>query len=198
MRGRGGFGQRGGRGAFGGRGGFGGFNTRISATGQNKTTPDGGMRAWGSAPTSDTESIPVEKQPLRTDRVTPTVSTGDASDSKKKKKRKGDKGGTGAKANSRVKSEEATAAADDVPPAKKRKRDDEGHSSTTAETTTSDKTLKRLRKHMSKLEDKVDQTLSLGEWMKMVGQGKEKTIDQTDIMQGVRVKFESGIWQLSL
>jgi cell growth-regulating nucleolar protein len=192
-RGRGGFAQRGGRGGFGNnRGGYGGgFNSnpngggvpsRKSVTGENRTAPEGGMRTWGSAPASDN------------DEAKPDAAEDDASS--KKKKRKGDKGGTGSKANSRVKEEDVTAT--EEPAAKKRKRDEDDKSDATPAAPTSDKTLKRLRKHMSKLEDKFSTEISLSDWLSKVGQSKDKTIDQTDILQGVQVSFKDGRWQLSL
>ncbi|RSH88074.1 uncharacterized protein EHS24_000601 [Apiotrichum porosum] len=190
--GRGRFAQRGGRGGF-GRGGFNGgapFNAtpRWSATGENKTAPETGMRTWGSAPTSDSEAPAATK-------VAPVGATA-AVATDAKKKRKGDKGGCGSKANSnkaKLASDAATEA--DEPQAKKRKRDDEVEDAPTA--APSDKTLKRLRKHMSKIEDKAS-GVPLANWLEQVAQGKEKTLDKSEVLQGIQVSFVDGRWQLSV
>jgi cell growth-regulating nucleolar protein len=216
-RGRGGFAARG-RGGFGGRGGYGNgqsqsFNagppvpSRKEVTGENRTAPEGGMRAWGSAPTSDSEAIPLSTKVAAASSVD---GSGDAE--KKKKKRKGDKGGTGAKANSRLMAEAAEAAALAAaaaePAAKKRKRDND--ESTAASTPApapaaaegsaapSDKTLKRIKKHMAKLEDKTAAPVPLAQWLASVGANKDKTVERGDILAGVQVTFVDGRWQLSL
>lgn len=176
-RGRGGS-QRGGRGrgGFGGRGGFqqAERTPKFSLTGENRQTPEGGMRAWGSAPTSDAEGAGEEK-----------------------KRRKGDKGGTGAKANSRLK-EEAKAEEAAGHQDKKRKREESEAVSAPVVPAgpPSDKTLKRIRKHMSKLEKKEE--VPLAQWLVEVGKGKEKTVDQSEVLAGLKVAFVDGRWQLSV
>lgn len=194
--GRGGFNARGRGGFRGGRGGAAGFNgapatPRFSATGENKTAPESGMRSWGSAPTSDTEAVK--------DSPAPSFAAGD-----KKKQRKGDKGGCGSRANSNKPKGEGDAAAADEPAAKKRKRDEEGGAESSAAATPtpagppSDKTLKKLRKHMSKLEGKAGDALSLDAFLAQVAQGKDKAVDRAEVLQGVKVCFVDGRWQLSV
>lgn len=186
-RGRGGFGGRGGRGDF--RGGFQNSQGSWSATGENKLRPEGGMRQWGSAPSSDVEA--TSTAPGTPNVATPTTGGGDEEPTKKK--RKGDKGGTGSKANSRVGSE-----AVDEGSSKKRKRE-EGDAILATENAAppSEKTVKRIKKHMKKLEDKVTETMSLADWLKRVAEGKEKTLDNSDVLQGVQVSLVNGHWQLS-
>lgn len=180
-RGRGGFGARGGRGGF--RGGFQNSGGSWSATGENKLRPEGGMRQWGSAPSSDVEATSTAPG-------TPVASTTAGGEEPKKKKRKGDKGGTGAKANSRVGSEAAEESS-----SKKRKREEDAPATEAA--APSEKTVKRIKKHMKKLEDKVSTTISLADWLKRVAEGKEKTLDSSDVLQGVQVSLVDGHWQLS-
>lgn len=142
------------------------------------------MRQWGSAPSSDVEATSTAPG-------TPKVGGGD--EEPKKKKRKGDKGGTGSKANSRVGSEPADESA-----SKKRKREEgEATPVTEAAAPPSEKTVKRIKKHMKKLEDKVTETISLADWLKRVAEGKEKTLDKSDVLQGVQVSLVDGHWQLS-
>ncbi|WOO79717.1 UPF0743 protein [Vanrija pseudolonga] len=188
-RGRGAFAQRG-RGGFGaGRGGY----VKVSITGENRAVPESGMRQWGSAPASDNESTPAPAP----------ASSGEPE--KKKKRKGGDKGGTGSKANSKSKPavrapvEEPQAA---EPSAKKRKFED-GEASTAASASStpappSDKTLKRLKKHMSKLESSSAEGISLSQWLEQVAQGKEKTVDQSDVLAGLKVAFTGGKWQLTV
>lgn len=182
-RGRGAFAQRGGRGGF--RGGLQNSGGSWSATGENKARPEKGMRQWGSAPSSDVEATSTAPG-------TPSAAAGGDAEPKKKK-RKGDKGGTGAKANSRVGSEPVEESS-----SRKRKREDAA-ATPVAETTTapSEKTVKRIKKHMKKLEDKVSTTISLADWLQRVAEGKEKTVDKSDVLQGVQVSLVDGHWQLS-
>ncbi|BEI87183.1 hypothetical protein CcaverHIS002_0705290 [Cutaneotrichosporon cavernicola] len=174
--GRGGFGGRGrGRGGFRGRGG-GGFAPQprgFKPTGENLAQPETTMRSWGSTPVPD--STPA----------TPPV---------QEKRRKGDKGGTGSKANSSTKSNI------EEPASKKRKREaSEAASATVPETAVpngppTDKALKRIRKHMGKLEKKGD--MSLAQWIEKVAQGKDKSVDRADVLAGLQVAFVDGKWQL--
>lgn len=186
-RGRGGFAQRGGRGGF--RGGFQNSQGSWSATGENKLRPEGGMRQWGSAPPSDVEAASTAPG---TPKAASTTAGGD-NEEPKKKKRKGDKGGTGSKANSRVGNEDA-----DESSSKKRKRDDDDSTpATEAAAPPSEKTVKRVKKHMKKLEDKVTGTVSLADWLQRVVDGKENKFGQSDVLQAVQVSLVDGHWQLS-
>lgn len=186
-RGRGGFQARG-RGAFGARGGRGGgFPARsFRPTGENLVTSEVAMRSWGSTPAASDSETPAASSPATDD--------GD----KKKKKRKGDKGGTGVKANSRLK-HESTNTEEEAPASKKRKFEEAESTPTESSTPAppSDKALKRLRKHMSKLESKSETSIPLAQWLEKVAQGKEKSVDKSDILQGVQVAFVDGAWRLS-
>lgn len=51
---------------------------------------------------------------------------------------------------------------------------------------------------MSKLEDKTKTELPLAQWLQQVGQGKEKSVDQSEVLQGLKVAFVDGHWQLSV
>lgn len=176
--GRGGFG--GGRGFQRGRGAFGrgGMQRSFRPTGQNLAQPDTGMRSWGSTPVPDSSP------------ATPTTNEGE--DGAKKKKRKGDKGGTGSKANSsKLRTEEE-------PAGKKRKRDESAPpapSDEAAAAAPSDRTLKRIRKRMGKIEK--GESMSLTQWIDKVAQGKEKSVDRADVLAGLQVAFVDGKWQLS-
>ncbi|KAL1409692.1 hypothetical protein Q8F55_003688 [Vanrija albida] len=191
-RGRGGFAARGRGGFAAGRGGY----VKVSITGENRARPEGGMRQWGSAPASDNEATPA---PSGT--ATPTQGEPE----KKKKRKGGDKGGTGSKANSKSKSAHAPADEPEAaaPSSKKRKleADDEPAASASSSSTPappSDKTLKRLKKHMSKLESSTSEGVSLSQWLQQVAQGKEKSVDQADILAGLKVAFTGGKWQLTV
>lgn len=183
-RGRGGFAQRGGRGAF--RGGFQSSQNSRSATGENKLQPQTGMRQWGSAPASEVDaSSTAPGTPVAT-----SGASGADEEPPKKKKRKGDKGGTGVKANSRVSAEED--------PSKKRKREDGETREDVKSVAPTEKSVKRIKKHMKKLEDKVSGSITLADWLKRVAEGKEKTVDQSDVLHGVQVSFVDGHWQMSI
>jgi cell growth-regulating nucleolar protein len=130
------------------------------------------MRSWGSTPVPDTPA------------------PGTPAEEGKKKKRKGDKGGTGSKANSNPHK-------NDEPASKKRKRDGSAEPEATPASAAapSDKALKRIRKHMGKLEK--GETMSLSQWIDKVSQGKEKSVDRADVLAGLQVAFVDGKWQLS-
>ncbi|WVQ78282.1 hypothetical protein IAT38_000367 [Cryptococcus sp. DSM 104549] len=142
------------------------------------------------------------------------------------KQRKGDKGGTGAKANSKNPKPTSDAPApaptpapapvaapvavtDAEPSNKKRKRDDStsaplpstSSSSTPADTTeVSSKTIKRLKKKLSKLElgQGKAKEMSLAEFVDSIGGGDEKKVESGDVLKGVKVVFKDGAWQLSV
>ncbi|KLT45677.1 hypothetical protein CC85DRAFT_325402 [Cutaneotrichosporon oleaginosum] len=169
-----------GRGGYGGRGrgfqrgrGRGGFTAprAFKPTGENLAQPETGMRSWGSTPVPE-PSAPAEEG--------------------KKKKRKGDKGGTGSKANSSSKHVEE-------PASKKRKRDGsaapEVAPAATAAGAPSDKALKRIRKHMGKLEK--EESMALSQWIDKIAAAKEKSVDRADVLAGLKVSFVDGKWQLS-
>lgn len=127
---------------------------------------------------------------------------------KKKRKKKGDKGGTGSKANSKRPKEEGKEGAvpvdvatadvvDGEPAAKKRKRSTspvEVAPAVPAEI--SDKTLKRLRKNATKVAEK-SQSLSLGDWLKQVGDAKKEQVDAGDVNRAAKVSWENGKWVLT-
>lgn len=191
-RGRGGFAARG-RGAYGGR-----PARTFHPTGQNLVSAEGQMRSWGSTPVASDSETTATTAPA-------TPASGGAGEEMKKRKKKGDKGGTGSKANSSRLKHETT----ESEPASKKRKFAESPAPTTAPTTApatatatagvppSDKALKRLRKHMSKLESKSSASIPLSQWLEKVAQGKDKTVDQTDILQGVQVSFVDGAWKLS-
>lgn len=100
---------------------------------------------------------------------------------------------------------------------KKRKRDDDAVPATTTtstaastagngngngiETSTpSEKTLKRLRKNVSKLEStEGGETISLSEYLGRVGKGKkDEVIDRDTLLAGLKVGWEGGKWVLSV
>lgn len=148
---------------------------RAGPSAENRLEPNTTMRTWGPA---EPETTP------------PVVA--------KKKRRKGDKGGTGSKANSkRARSEISEAQPEDVnsasqaskvgaensePVAKKVKREKSGQ----------DKTLKRIKKNMSKLEGE----LALSVWLEKLGKGKQGAMDTGTILEKLKVKLVDGTWQL--
>jgi cell growth-regulating nucleolar protein len=147
---------------------------------------------------------------------------------KKKKGKKGDKGGTGSKAGIKashniglanagetvlvapappVPAPAASTNGDgDEPSIKKRKRDSESAAPvtqiTSPATTTSapsEKTLKRLRKNLSKLDSADNQSISLSEYIGRIGKGKkDETIDREQVLAGLKVGLEGGKWVLSV
>ncbi|WWD15921.1 hypothetical protein CI109_100345 [Kwoniella shandongensis] len=196
--GRGGRGGRGGYGAGGQQrgGGYGGgyANEKSYASAMNKLQSDGPMRSWGTSPA-----------PTATEGSQPPTSEngGDGAAAKKKNKKKGDKGGTGAKANSkRPKSDEAesTPVPTTEPQNKKRKFDGEDEAEPTVVPTSepvSSKTIKRLKKRFTKLEEKKSTAeMTLGEWVDSLGKDKEN--DTAEILKAVKVSFKEGSFQLSL
>ena len=142
-------------------------------------------------------------------------------DKKKKKKRKnGDKGGTGSKANSTAKSRDGAdgdGVAESAPPQvtmftstdpadgpkiKKRKRGESPAANiqingVVKDTPLPDKTLKRLRKNVTKLEKSAGE-VSLRDWLELAGKGKEKVIQSDAVLRGVKVSFANGGWLLSV
>ena len=145
----------------------------------------------------------------------------DADSEKKKKKRKnGDKGGTGSKANSSNRSRDGAegdegaesaplrvaispaAELADGPKTKKRKRGKSPDvavqvNGAVADSPLPDKTLKRLRKNMTKLEKSASE-VSLRDWLELAGKGKEKVIQSDTVLRGVKVSFANGGWFLSV
>lgn len=150
------------------------------------------MRSWGSPVV--TESAPPSPSMPAASVVEASSSTHIDNEKTTKKKRKGDKGGTGAKANSKRPKEDVNSLAVEAEPAaKKRKR-----SSSPAATMTeiSDKTVKRLRKSASKVAEK-SLSLSLGDWLKQVGEGKKEQLDASEVNRAAKVNYEGGKWVLS-
>ncbi|ORY23051.1 hypothetical protein BCR39DRAFT_550169 [Naematelia encephala] len=199
---RGGYAARG----RGGGGGFRGGRAAFGGTAENTFAPRDGMRSWGS-PAASAISTPVEEkqveavingasQPVV---ISSTTITNGVQDKKKAKKRRGDKGGTGAKANS--KSLE-TQTSEDTPPSeehtqKKRKRDT-SEPPVESTTTPSEKTLKRLKKNLAKLEK--SPAVPLDEWLQRLGKGKkeDKAVDLAEILKSVKVVASDGKFELSL
>lgn len=100
----------------------------------------------------------------------------------------------------------------DEPSGKKRKRDIESESApapapttqivsptTTTSTGPSEKTLKRLRKNLSKLDSSDKETITLSEYLGRVGKGKkDESIDREEVLAGLKVGLEGGKWVLSV
>ncbi|KAK8869806.1 hypothetical protein IAR55_000374 [Kwoniella newhampshirensis] len=209
-RGGGSFG-RGGRGGRGGyqqqhqqRGGYqgGGYGEKSYASAMNKLQSDGPMRSWGSSPAPTTET---NGQGLG---GVPSVDEG--AKKTKNNKKKGDKGGTGAKANSkRPKNDDDEPSATPVPLSevvpveepknKKRKFDDEEPEANPATNApVSSKTVKRLKKRLTKLEERINGEMTLGEWVESLGKDEKKSVDTAEIFKAVKVSFKDGSFQLSL
>lgn len=210
---RGGRGGRGGFAARGGRGAFGGGSARIGATGENRLTPGNGMRSWGSTPVNGSpapEAAAAAAAPVP--EVAASTLVVEDGEKKKKKKKKGDKGGTGSKANSKRPKSEAgdettviTTPAEQ-PSQKKRKRDPSPVTVTvtspapapaaTPESQPSEKTIKRLRKNMTKLDAG---GMSLAAWLEKVGRGKkDEVIDREHVLKGLKVGQVDGKWVLEV
>ncbi|KAK4686558.1 cell growth-regulating nucleolar protein, partial [Tremellales sp. Uapishka_1] len=141
---------------------------------------------------------------------------------KKKNKKKGDKKGTGSRANTRnppkaesevpstivasaslpIASSTATSTTNptEEPIAKKRKRS--ASPSTTTFVEPSQKTVKKLRKTLSKLSDQTEKPLrqSLEGFLATLGSNKnaDKTIDASEILKAVKVELIDGKWQLTV
>lgn len=184
------------------------------ATGENSLTPGNGMRSWGSTPVNGSPA--PEAEPATIPVAAAATTNGDAE--KKKKKRKGDKGGTGSKANSKrpkddvdAETQVEPAGADEASSNKKRKRDPSpapvpatvpvpvtATAVPSPAAGPSDKTLKRIRKNMSKL-DPSSLSLSLGDFIDKVGKGKkDESLDRADILQGLKVGQVNGKWVLEV
>lgn len=199
---RGGFQDRGNRGMRGGRGGYqnrGGFNPnrgeRSYASAMNKLESAVGMRSWGSPAITETasENLEVREEP------------GEKKDEKKRKK-KGDKGGTGSRANSKnARSEEPSSAPPETlePKSKKRKIGDtdivddlENPSPAVSIEPISSKTIKRLKKRLSKLEEKKE--MSLRELVDSLQKDEKKAVEAAEIMRGIKISFRDGSWVLNV
>jgi cell growth-regulating nucleolar protein len=198
-------GSRGGRFGRGGRGGRApqpqreGY-ARYSATGENNLAPQGGMRSWGSAPTSEAD--------FEASTSSAAMAPAGTEDKKiKKKKKKGDKKGTGSRANTRnppriedeAESAESAGAQISAPSSgEKRKRSPSPPAdSQSSPLPLGEKTLKRLRKNMSKLGEK-SPSIPLAEWLEKVGKNKDKEGLEKEVLQGVQVSWVEGRWQLSV
>jgi len=209
--------MRGGR----GRGGFAaapvaprggrGFGRNAGVTGENKVAPQGGMRSWGSTPLGGSP-VPESTTPAAFSTPAVPVHATNGNGEKKKKGKKGDKGGTGSNAGKKAPHNAALASAetvivapapptttnDDSEPSKKRKRDDSAIPTTTT-TEVSEKIMKRLRKNVSKLESTDKETISLSEYLGLVGKGKkDEVIDRESVLAGLKVGLEGGKWVLSV
>ncbi|KAL0253986.1 hypothetical protein I308_101365 [Cryptococcus tetragattii IND107] len=202
---RGGFQDRGNRGMRGGRGGRGGYQNRGGfnanggersyASAMNKLESAVGMRSWGSPAVTETasENVEVREEP------------GEKKDEKKRKK-KGDKGGTGSRANSKnARSEEPSSAPPETlePKSKKRKIDDtdivddlENPSPAVSIEPISSKTIKRLKKRLSKLEEKKE--MSLRELVDSLQKDEKKAVEAAEIMRGIKISFRDGSWVLNV
>jgi cell growth-regulating nucleolar protein len=186
------------------------------------------MRSWGSTPLGGSPAPEGTSTPASFTPVVPVTAVngnGNVNGGEKKKKgKKGDKGGTGSNAGKKAPHNQALANAETVivapgPPTteegatKKRKRDDSVIPTTTptaastavngVETSTptpSEKTLKRLRKNVSKLEStEGGETISLSEYLGRVGKGKkDEVIDRDTLLAGLKVGWEGGKWVLSV
>lgn len=190
-------------------------------SGENKTERQGGMRSWGSPVTIgdaedkvDDEAVPSEEKQANGHGETDTV--------EKKRKKKGDKGGTGTKANSKRPRSEADG--DEPAPSaaepqtsvltaesksKKRKREENaeapiangklpnGDSKHLEDQSPSvpEKTLKRLRKAMGKLQ-KTPGEMHLAEWLENICRSKEKALDRSEVMRGLNVSYSGDRWVL--
>jgi cell growth-regulating nucleolar protein len=146
------------------------------------------MRSWGS-PVVTEDSLPVN--------IAEAVE--EVGKKKKKKSKKGDKGGTGSKAgvnNGRAKSEGEVEVEMEEPEKKKRKRDESAVESATP-VVASEKTLKRLKKNMSKLEKGGEVELVLADWLSKAGKGKEGDIDTAEVLKGLKVSLSDGKWILT-
>jgi len=212
--------MRGGR----GRGGFAaapvaprggrGFGRNAGVTGENKVAPQGGMRSWGSTPLGGSPVPESASTPATFTPAIPVTANGMNGGEKKKKGKKGDKGGTGSKAGvkathnqilgSNGKAETGNTATvqstheDNDEPSKKRKRDDSAIP-TASTTEVSEKIMKRLRKNVSKLESTDKETISLSEYLGLVGKGKkDEVIDRDTVLAGLKVGLEGGKWVLSV
>jgi len=63
----------------------------------------------------------------------------------------------------------------------------------------SDKTLKRIRKNLTKLsEKKGEQEVSLQDWIAQAGKNKDKAIDGDEVMKSLKVSLVDGQWRLSV
>lgn len=202
---QGGFQDRGTRGMRGGRGGRGGYQSRGGhnpnggersyASAMNKLESTVGMRSWGSPAITETASENVEVR----------EEAGEKKEEKKRKK-KGDKGGTGSRANSKnARSEEPSSAPPETsePKSKKRKIDDvdivadaEDPSSAVSTEPISSKTIKRLKKRLSKLEEKKE--MSLGELVDSLQKDEKKAVEAAEIMKGIKISFRDGSWVLNV
>ena len=210
--------MRGGR----GRGGFAaapvaprggrGFGRNAGVTGENKVAPQGGMRSWGSTPLGGSPAPESASTPATFTPAIPVAANGMNGGEKKKKGKKGDKGGTGSKAGVKATHNQILANAEtvivapappttvneDSEPSKKRKRDDSAIP-TASTTEVSEKIMKRLRKNVSKLESTDKETISLSEYLGLVGKGKkDAVIDRDTVLAGLKVGLEGGKWVLSV
>lgn len=181
-------------------------------SGENKLARQGGMRSWGSPAVTETPNgdSNTNSHGLEVERT----GNGGEVEEGKKKKRKGDKGGTGKKANSKrprseVDDHEAITShlttTPDETKSKKRKRDSTLAAPTNGEsaatngmiTVLSEKSLKRIRKNMSKLEKSSDEK-SLKEWLEELCKGKEEAFTPAEAMSSLKVDFTSGKWTIQL
>jgi len=88
---------------------------------------------------------------------------------------------------------------EDSEPSKKRKRYDSAIPTTTTTAEVSEKIMKRLRKNVSKLESTDKETISLSEYLGLVGKGKkDEVIDRESVLAGLKVGLEGGKWVLSV
>jgi cell growth-regulating nucleolar protein len=186
--------------------------------------PSGGMRSWGSTPVNGSP-VPESSVPAAFSATVNGSGAGEGEKKKKKKAKKGDKGGTGSKANSASKSKSesgdaevepapkaetvivapgppATTNGEEEPSAKKRKRDSEPSAPAVNGNGNgegpSEKTLKRLRKNVSKLDSEAVPT-TLSEFIGKVGKGKkDEVIGREEIMLGIKVVKVDGKWVLEV
>jgi cell growth-regulating nucleolar protein len=156
--------------------------------------------------------------------TTPASAPTENGEKKKKKGKKGDKGGTGSKANSKKSLLEGIAAAqaagagaastpsqedtiitapatstEEEPSAKKRKRSvspsASGKDTIVTTATVSDKTLKRLRKNVSKLD--LESEVTLSDYLSKVAKGKkDESLDRDQVLAGLKVVKKGDEWVL--
>ncbi|RXK39520.1 hypothetical protein M231_03189 [Tremella mesenterica] len=218
--------NRGGRNFVRGRGGYGASNRGNMVSGQNTLKPrEGTMRSWGSPAVSE-PIINTSNEEDKGVVLPSTVSVGMEVSEKKKRKNKGDKGGAGSKAHSKNpksfndETTHVTSSADlndisIVPPveggtnteeqrpqSKKRKRQSEELQNqpvinTTPISSDDDKTVKRIRKNITKLSEKQKGTIALGDWLDEVAQSKGKTLELKQVLKTLQVMWTDGKWILT-
>ena len=173
------------------------------------------MRSWGSPAITENQDAITDLDGKQAKKASDPVNGDVVGNVKKTKPKSSDKGGTEKKAKSKIGSLEIKV--DDLPvktlpdggqTSKKRKRDNvpeangnvnQGKESVTATGTSepvSDKTLKRIRRTISKI-SMTNQEMTLAKWLDQICRAKEKPWDLSDVMRCLKVTYTDGRWILT-